>query len=324
MADNTNKTKVGSKTASADRAKDLLSLESLDAIIAESDPEFADSISQIAPEEFANIEISQDGLDEEYTLELEKKRWEEAKGWKKKLYSFLPFLPFISYHVFVKRTALRLTLANWKVQLLEFLRGLGPLIKTTITKVLQSIKDGIANVLSMVGAFSRVKKVFFVLLLLASVSSTYFLYVLGTKGVLPNKDELFVGSLSDWAGEKFQYDPKAPRESFYESTRTSQNMLLLKKMVVNLRRSPESGETPMGAFEFLVEGGAADVVVEIKDRESEIEDLFLRTLEEMTFEQVSSGEGKKQICDRLRKEVNRILTKGFVRRVFIKNAIVKP
>lgn len=80
----------------------------------------------------------------------------------------------------------------------------------------------------------------------------------------------------------------------------------------------------MGAFEFLVEGGAADVVVEIKDRESEIEDLFLRTLEEMTFEQVSSGEGKKQICDRLRKEVNRILTKGFVRRVFIKNAIVKP
>ncbi len=90
----------------------------------------------------------------------------------------------------------------------------------------------------------------------------------------------------------------------------------MQKMTVNLRRSSESGPNPMGAFEFYVEGAASEVVVEIKDREPEMEDLFSRTIEDMTFDQVASGEGKKLLCDRLRKELNKVLTKGYVRRVF--------
>lgn len=80
----------------------------------------------------------------------------------------------------------------------------------------------------------------------------------------------------------------------------------------------------MGAFEFFVEGTVNDVIVEIKDREPEIEDLFLRTIEEMNYDQISSGEGKKKLCEILRHEVNKILTKGQVRRIFFKTAIVKP
>lgn len=324
MAEDTTKTKVESDEVSAEDTNDLLSLESLDEAIASSDPEFAESISTIGPDEFVNIDISLDALDEEYSIEVEKKIWQDSKGLKQKIYRFFPFLPFVSYHLFVKRMALRLALVKWKARILEFLRNLGPLVKATVSEIVHTLKDHVGNLFTIIRGLSLIRKIFFALLVLITGASTFFFYVLGTKGLVSKKDELFIGSLSDWAGSKFQYDPKVPRESFYESTRTSQNVLLLKKMIVNLRRSPESGENPMGAFEFLVEGGAADVVVEIKDRESEVEDLFLRTLEEMTFEQVSSAEGKKQICERLRKEVNQILTKGFVRRVFIKNAIVKP
>lgn len=80
----------------------------------------------------------------------------------------------------------------------------------------------------------------------------------------------------------------------------------------------------MAAFEFYVEGTVSEVLVEIKDREYEVEDLFLRTIEEMTYDQLTTPEGKRVLCDRLRREVNKVLTTGFVRRIFIKTAILKP
>lgn len=95
-------------------------------------------------------------------------------------------------------------------------------------------------------------------------------------------------------------------------------------MTVNIKRSQSSGPNPMASLDFYAEGTASDVMVEIKDREAEVRDLLQRTIEEMSFDQISSGEGKQLLCDKMRKEVNRILTKGKIRKFYIKTALVKP
>lgn len=305
-------------------SEDALSLEALDSIIASEDPEFAQSLTEIGPDEISDLDLNNESLDLEYTLEAEKKKWAESEGWRKKFSHWFPFLPSISYKLKMRRTVLLLSWIKFKEQALYRIKNAGPLLAAWLKSQLGHLKTGIASFGASFKGFSLVKKIGFIVLLLTTGASAYFLYVLKTKTLLSENTDLFVNSMAEWAQSKELYDPKNQIEPFYDSTRTSQNILLMRKMIVNLRRSPESGPTPMAALELYVEGTAAEVVVEIKDREPEVEDLFLRTIEEMTFEQLSSGEGKKLLCDRLRKGVNKILTKGLVRRVFIKTAIVKP
>lgn len=323
MVDNETATKVEENETPEVESEETLSLESLDSIIADADPEFAQSLTEIGPDESGGIEIYNEGLDLEYTLEAETKRWKEAQGFQRKLIIVFPFLPKISYKFKIKRTLYRLSWIKFKEQAVYRLKNAVPLLLAWLKSQAVKVKIFIHEGLDAFRAFSLFKKIALAGLIIVTGAAGYLLFRL-SKGPLIPKSEFFVASMSDWAHEKYLYDPETQVEPFYDSTRTSQNILLLKKMIVNLRRSSESGPTPMGAFEFYVEGSASEVVVEVKDREPEVYDLFARTIEEMTFDQISSGEGKKLLCDRLRHEMNKILTKGLVRRVFIKTAIVKP
>lgn len=317
MADNESPTKVENETSGKpeEESEELLSMESLDSIIANEDPDFAKSLEEIGPVE--NIEIYNESLQLEYTLADEVKLWKEATDFRKKIVTVLPFLPALTFKMKMKRTVVRLRWVKWKSQVFHNIKNVGPLL-------LSWSKKTVSDSLHAFSHFSKLKKLAFFGLIIITAASGFIVYRVATKGLLPHPEELFIKSLAEWSQQQYYYDPHEEVESFYESHRTTQNILLLKRMVVNLRRSSESGESPMGAFEFFVEGAASEVIVEIKDRESEVKDIFLRTIEEMTFDQVSSGEGKKYLCESLRKEVNKILTKGFVRRVFIKTAIVKP
>lgn len=330
MAENEpNSTKVEDQTQeqnqeSAESSEEnLLSLESLDNILAEEDPEFSKSLSEIGPDDPVTMQIYDEGLALEYTLADELKIWENGPV-KKKFLKILPFLPKISFRLKMMTTALRFHRAKLKANAIEAIKNAGPNAVIWLKGQLANLKAALAEGLSAFKGFSLIKKILFVVLILMTVASVGLLYRLTTKGLIPQTEGLFIASMQDWAGETYHYNPKTDVEPFYESMRASQNMLLLEKMIVNLRRSANSGLNPMGAFEFYVEGTASEVIVEIKDREPEMRDLFQRTIEEMTFDQVSSGEGKQLLNEKLRKEINKVLTKGKIRRVFIKTAIVKP
>ncbi|MFZ4404300.1 MAG: flagellar basal body-associated FliL family protein [Pseudobdellovibrionaceae bacterium] len=144
------------------------------------------------------------------------------------------------------------------------------------------------------------------------------------RGFIPEPKELFLSSLDEWSENKYFYDRKKDQESFYDSWRLTPYIVEIPKMTVNIIASPSSGDNPMASFDFYVEGLSADVLIEIKDRLAEIKDLFQRTMEEMTYDQLASPEGKQQLCNRLKKEVNRHLTSGQVRRVLIKTVVLKP
>lgn len=305
-------------------SEDLLSLDSLDSIISEVDPEFSQALGEIGTDDSANIEIYSEDISLEYTLADEVKLWKETPGRRQKLLRLFPFLPRIFYFYKVKRLILRLKLSNFKEQAIYRTKNARPLLLAWIKHFVGSFRSQISDAFTTIGTFSGLKKMAFLGVLLATGPAIYVAYKASTTGLFPHHQELFAGSMEDWSQKNYFFEPGKDVDSFYESTRTSQNILLMKKMVVNLRRSSGANTTPMGAFEFYLEGTSAEVVIEIKDREPEMEDLILSTIEEMTYDQMATGEGKQLLCDRLKREINKVLTKGFVRRVFIKTAIIKP
>jgi flagellar basal body-associated protein FliL len=80
----------------------------------------------------------------------------------------------------------------------------------------------------------------------------------------------------------------------------------------------------MGVFAFYIETSNQESAVELKDRDGEARDVISRTLEQMSAEGLSSVDGKEKLKIVIRKNLNSILTRGQVRRVFIKNIVLKP
>ncbi|WP_413582457.1 flagellar basal body-associated protein FliL [Bdellovibrio sp. HCB288] len=326
MADNENKTKVEAQKPEGapeeESSEELLSLDSLDSILEKEDPEFAKSLQTIGPDDPSNPIVIEES-DLEYKLADEVKYWERQDGWRKKLVKFLPFIPRISYFIRLQHMALRLSWRKFKEQAIQFLKNLGPNLKQGIGNLIAGLKSWIGNLVTTIKGFSVVQKIGLAFLVVATGVGGVVLYKIATNKLIPAHEELFLPTLEEWADKKeiYQADQVEP---FYDSTRVAQNIFSTQRIFANVRKSSQSGPNPMAALEFFVEGTDADVVVEIKDREPEVKDLFLRTVEEFTYDQLSSAEGKQMLCERLRKEINKILTKGKVRRIFFKTAVIKP
>ncbi len=301
--------------------------DELDLVIAEEDPEFVKSISEV--ENDKDLSMSQIVIsDEEQALNEEKDLWLKGPQWKKVAVTILPFIPYFSLKFKkLKFIAQSFWIAKW-VQVKNYLYFLAT---TGKNKLVEKIKELVRN---FFGNLGQSKKTFFALKwnlkiagigLIFLVGATIFIIYLSlTRGLVPTQNEIFIPSMERVATDIQIYDPASEVEPFYENLRATQNLLLIPKMVVNLRQSSQSGPNPMGAFELFLEGMAPEVIIEAKDREVEIRDLILRVLEEFTFDQLDNADGKKEACDKIKREVNSVLTTGKLKRVWIKTAILKP
>lgn len=298
-----------------------LSLDDLDKVISESDPEFAASMSEVANEKL-EIEIADDS-DFEYTFALEERAWAQKTGLAGKLYKIFPGIARIAYLYNLYRPKLILKIRSRRESTIAFLLALPQWSKQKIGAISGSIKQGLDVFSNNFRSRSTLGKLGLVGILLGSIASLIGAVFL-IRGLIPPPPDLFINSLDEWAEHEVIYDRNTEVESFYDSTRAMQNVYALAKVVVNIRPSKSSGENPMAAMEFIFEGNSSESVIEVKDREPELRDLVQRVLEEMTFDQLASSEGKQQVNDTLRKAVNRVLTQGKIRRVYIKTAIVKP
>lgn len=305
------------KLEEATAEEELLSLEDLDKELA-GDEEFSENLAKIGPTSEMDISEEDWGLPESF--EEERRFWHRSGGWRRLANRFFPpivFLGFLWRQSRIKARAFR----SWAV---DFAITLGPRTLKALKAGLASFKKSLTDSIGAFGKFSLKKKLSVVGLLALVGATGFVVYRATTKGLLPPPEELFIGSMAEWSQEEYVYDPETETENFYESTHNTQNIMLLPRMVVNLHRTGVSGANPMGAFEFYVEGTASDVLIEVKDREGEIRDLFQRAIEDMTFEQLSTAEGKQLLTEKLRKEVNKVLSKGKIRRVFIKTILIKP
>ncbi len=294
-----------------------LSPDQLDSMILSEAPDFANDLNNVKslPSD-GSIDLDVVDLGQTFS----ENPWSHPIGLRKVLVAILPFLPKLwdfQYRFFM---TLHLRRANLKTAL----REAGP-------RLLQATKSGGKWTLEYskgrATAFNELTgtlKIVAVCLILLSALTAAFVYRSFTKGVLPDGKEYLIASLEEWSNKSYKYDPDTEMDFFYDSPRTIQNIMSLPKMVVNLRPSSTSGPNPMAALEFFLEGLSPEAIVEVKDREVEIRDLFQRTIEEMTYGELESTEGKQQLTEKLRQALNDYLTKGKIRRVFFKEAVIKP
>jgi len=311
--DQTPPTKVGG-TDSKDASKKevtpdgLISLDELDQIIQQSDPEFNSKMAQISSVpslKGANLEL----LDLDQIIEEEESNSFRARR-----------------HRFQRRIYASVTM-RFEAFKTSVIRGLSegiPAALHTVKNQIIQLKNEISRRIEKFKYLDVKHKLALIGIFFLAVFVMIFIYRAATVGVIPSKTQLFVNSMEEWAQKTHTYNPEQDQEPFYDSARVKQNIMSLRRAVVNLKPSESSGPNPMAFFEFYLEGNSADVVVELKDREYDVIDQVQRMIEDMTFNEIDSVDGKMRLTERIRKELNSFLTTGKVKRVYIKQGIVKP
>ncbi len=296
----------GDKAVPTSEEADLISLDELDKLIDQNDPDFRKNISQVTEVKdisSANIEL----------LDLDKILAEEQSQKLSFRVTIARRLLFLNSMIgFIKSLFLRSLKEGLPFLLKQTKSFLGIVQKKLRTKLTEFKYLSVTKKLAIVGISLLV--VFLVLFVRRSL----------TVGVIPHGTPLFVNSMEEWAKNVSTYGKDNSFEQFYDSPRVKQNIVALRRAVVNLKPSAGSGSNPMAFFEFFVEGNSTDVAVELKDREYEIIDVVQRLMEDNSFAELDSVEGKQNLLENIRKELNSLLTRGKIRRVYIKQAIIKP
>ncbi len=306
---------------------DELDEAGLDLFLQSEAPDFTASLQSIgADKTLVAQDISLSDAQQQLADEIE--AWKGGVRWKRVVLKVLPFAPRLS--LVKKRLQYKAALivhGRW-VRFKNFCyflatdgrkRAVGSL-KAGVSKVTGAVSQGI----SQFKTYPLLKKLLALSFILIGVVTAFFVYRSYTHGVIPPGEELFIPSLEAVATESYDYDPTEESEPFYDNLRSTQNLFLFPKLVVNLNRGQQPNRNPMAALELFVEGMVPEVIVEMKDREAMIKDVMQRTIEGYTFEQLDTTEGKNDLREKLMKEINALLTKGTVRRVLIKTIILKP
>ncbi|MEQ1878595.1 MAG: flagellar basal body-associated FliL family protein, partial [Bdellovibrionia bacterium] len=144
-------------------------------------------------------------------------------------------------------------------------------------------------------------------------------------GLLPPKFRStdYLSSLETVATNIESFDPAEPMEDFNSPLRHPEHVVILRKVAVNLRPSRTSSASPMAIFELFVEAGSKDAAVEIKDREKEMVDLTARVAEGVGYDDFSVADGKEKFKNAVRRELNKVLNTGRVRKVYFKTVVIK-
>jgi len=190
-------------------------------------------------------------------------------------------------------------------------------------KTLQILKQKKAQTQARTRHWTKKDKLLFNSLILVVISIPLFVYFAFYKKALNYKSELFIPSLLTVADHVWNAQEDQMREGFYNNLIIPKNIFSLRKMVINLQPSENSGPNPMVAYELSLEANSREALVEIKDREGEVIDGVQRSLEELTYDELSGPEGRRLVEDKVKNQVNQILTLGKVRSVYVVGVIFK-
>ncbi|MBC7467008.1 MAG: flagellar basal body-associated FliL family protein [Bdellovibrio sp.] len=137
-------------------------------------------------------------------------------------------------------------------------------------------------------------------------------------------DKHFLKSYAELNSDVQSYNPLTESEPLFDNPKFAKNVVTMSKMKANIKKSEDSSPNPMLALELNIEGTTAEVTIEIKDREAEFKDILLRQAEDFTYSQLDSTDGKRELLNSFRTEMNKSLTQGQVRRVLLRSFILKP
>lgn len=302
-----------------------VSLDDIDRILKESDPEFATQLTEISavgatPE--VEIESAVEGESELVVDEGDPKKvsWLERHPRVEKLLA----------PVFRLKLSLKARWMQWRTQLIMWARQLWILARTLPGEFGRYLKSmgSISRTKTKAAAatfrgLSRAQKILW-FSLLAMAGGLVFVIKMNLMGVwLPHLFPHIVNDLTEQADQVWEVTDDTKWVSLYRAFPQEEIEFLFPKIIVNLRASREN-RNPMGIFEVYVVLDSQDAALEVKAREKELHDHLQRAVESQTYTDLSSPLGKKRVKDLLRKELNDILTQGWAKDVLIKTMVLKP
>jgi flagellar basal body-associated protein FliL len=282
---------------------------SLDEVLAVEDPEFAKSISAlqslVAP---AEVEIDSLDLDEALRAGLPTGSLKGRIGnWIKTTRARLDlFVASFSAEKF--KTGAR----ECSVQVTAFSKS----------AVIGSVAFAKSQFIA-IRATPRSTKLLFLATLAMGVASVFVIKAVLSGPLLPSLRTEYLSSFADVSNKAYNYDSQEPLDDFTDPLYQPEYMVELKRLVVNLR-SPDGSSNPMGLFEFYLESNTQDGAIELRDREVEVRDVISRTIEGMPYDELSTTLGKNKLKSAMQRNLNLLLTKGRVRRVYYKTLVIKP
>lgn len=299
----------------------------LDRFIDEQDPEFAARMKDLAADRnLKAAEVPEEDVAAELRHEIAS--WEHGKPVWKFLYRNLRFLPRLTLAFRKFRACLAVRVVAFAIASrnrahdlgLELWRG----TRRTAGRAASAVKEGVTGTLKGFGAMSLRRKLLLAATLAVIGAALYGVYFAFSGRLLPGQKELFIANFADEGAPVFDYDPAEKQELFYDNVRSAPNLLLITKMVVNIRPSASSGENPMLAVEFFAEGMSPEPILELKAREAFFRDRMQRRIEEYSFDVLDTPPGKQALAADLLKDLNRNLSQGQLRGLRIKTIVLKP
>ncbi|MFK8138610.1 MAG: flagellar basal body-associated FliL family protein [Bdellovibrionales bacterium] len=142
--------------------------------------------------------------------------------------------------------------------------------------------------------------------------------------LLKQPDKTYVDDFSEVATEVFKITSDSKWENFRNPMRYPEYIVMFKRIVVVLTPSSFSSKRPMGIFSLFFEASSQDAATELKDREPYVRDRTARTLEQMTYDELRTIEGKRKIKKYLKQELNKVLNQGAIVNVHFKDFVLKP
>lgn len=291
-----------------------LSPEKFDELLLQEDPEMAARLESIRADGLTKVEGVQ-GL-EPLDVSLETTFGDRV--------SF--FLLKISNPLLVAKDFLVRIVVDSKKDFKAVLRQVLERLKATVIESFASVRASLKSFFGWFKSRTGPQRLALALAICGFISLPVIAMLTVRGQILPKVQKAWVANLADHADAVFTYDQTGPFEDFNDPLLHPEFVVLIERTVVNLRRTTSVSENvlPMAAFELYVQTDNQDAAVEIKDRNVEIRDTISRSVERMSYQDLVGEEGKAKLKLLLRKDINALITKGKVRRVFFKTIVLNP
>lgn len=286
-------------------------LQSLDQLLATEDPNFAAEMTNVQA-----VGTETDVIIEASAIDAE----DDAKDDGKK-------------DNFLKRFLFR-TWYRFRLKAILFARNLIYQSKTFSVWLFEQIKIWVPTVIkvivgfikSNIKAFKQLNKTQQIAFMFGTIMliGLFALLKINMKGQwIPLFNQPELKRFSEIADKEVDVGPEKEFIPLYAAFSLPNYEFLLPKFKSNLKPTAEHS-LPMAAMELIITLDSRDTAVEMKDREAAVFDRVQRVIESVSYEQLSSPLGKEYLKALIKKDLNTVLTQGWVEDVSYKTLVLKP
>lgn len=129
-------------------------------------------------------------------------------------------------------------------------------------------------------------------------------------------------SLDSVADHAYSLSVEEARERIDETLFQPNYIVLLDKVVANIKGEP--GTNPMLVVEFYLQTTGRNAAIEIRRRQRELIDVIQQDLESKSYAFLLTPQGKNRMKSDIKKKLNPYINEGRIKQVFIRTLIFKP